>query len=84
MMPRTCPTGFYRIDRKMLRLRADFVGDIIKDRLNWFAGLEYYNNKVAPVDREKLDMPDATTFMNIIPTNGISSRRIRPAADSRP
>jgi outer membrane protein assembly factor BamA len=72
-------SGFYRIDRKMLRLRADFVGDIIKDRLNWFAGLEYYNIKVAPVDREKLEMPDATTLYeyyinewNIIPENQAS------------
>jgi outer membrane protein assembly factor BamA len=55
-------TGFYRLDRKMLRLRADFVGDIIRDRLNWFAGLEYYNNKVASVDKEKLGMPDVTTL----------------------
>ncbi len=55
-------TGFYRLERKMLRLRADFVGDIIKDRLNWFAGLEYYNNKVASVDKEKLGMPDVTTL----------------------
>jgi outer membrane protein assembly factor BamA len=67
-------TGFYRLERKMLRLRADFVGDIIKDRLNWFAGLEYYNNKVASVDKEKLGMPDVTTLYeyytkewNIIP-----------------
>ncbi len=67
-------TGFYRLDRKMLRLRADFVGDIIRDRLNWFAGLEYYNNKVASVDKEKLGMPDVTTLYeyytkewNIIP-----------------
>ena len=67
-------TGFYRLERKMLRLRADFVGDIIKDRLYWFAGLEYYNNKVASVDKEKLGMPDVTTLYeyytkewNIIP-----------------
>jgi outer membrane protein assembly factor BamA len=55
-------TGFYRLERKMLRLRADFVGDIIHDRLNWFAGLEYYDNKVSPVDKEKLGMPDETTL----------------------
>jgi outer membrane protein assembly factor BamA len=67
-------TGFYRMERKMLRLRADFVGDIIRDRLNWFAGLEYYHNKVAPVDKVKLGMPDVTTLYeyytgewNIIP-----------------
>jgi outer membrane protein assembly factor BamA len=72
-------TGFYRLDRKMLRLRADFVGDIIKDRLNWFAGLEYYNNKVASVDKEKLGMPDVTTLYeyytkewNIIPQDQAS------------
>ena len=67
-------SGFYRMDRKLLRLRADFVGDIIKDRLHWFAGLEYYNIQVGAVDKEKLEMPDATTLYeyytrewNIIP-----------------
>ena len=55
-------TGFYRLERKMLRLRADFVGDIIRDRLNWFAGIEYYDNKMAPVDKVKLGMPDVTTL----------------------
>lgn len=71
-------TGFYRLDRKMLRLRADFVGDIIKDKLNWFAGLEYYNNKVDRVDKEKLGMPDVTTLYeyftnewNIIPQDQV-------------
>jgi hypothetical protein len=73
-------TGFYRLDRKMLRLRADFVGDIIKDRLNWFAGLEYYNIKLASVDKEKLGMPEDVTTLyeyytnewNIIPRDQAS------------
>jgi outer membrane protein assembly factor BamA len=72
-------TGFYRMERKMLRLRADFVGDIIRDRLNWFAGLEYYDNKVSPVDKEKLGMPEVTTLYeyyarewNIIPQDQAS------------
>jgi outer membrane protein assembly factor BamA len=55
-------TGFYRMERKLLRIRADFVGDIIRDRLNWFGGLEYYHNRVSPIDKKKLDMPDVTTL----------------------
>ena len=72
--PAYLSTGFYRMDRKMLKFRADFVGDIIRDRLNWVAGLEYFGNKMAPVDKTKLEMPDETTLFeyytnewNIIP-----------------
>jgi hypothetical protein len=46
---------FYRQDRKLLRFRAEFAGDIIKERLNWFAGAEYFNNKVDTVNLEKLN-----------------------------
>jgi outer membrane protein assembly factor BamA len=60
--PAYLSTGFYRMDRKMLKLRADFVGDIIRDRLNWMAGLEYFGNKMDPVDKIKLEMPDETTL----------------------
>ena len=60
--PRYLSTGFYRMDRRMLKFRADFVGDIIPERLNWIAGLEYFGNTTAPVDKQKLGMPDETTL----------------------
>ncbi len=46
---------FYRQDRKMLRLRADFTGDIIENKLKWFGGLEFYDNKMDTVDIDKLN-----------------------------
>ncbi len=77
-------TGFYRMDRKLLRIRADFVGDIIKDKLNWFAGLEYYNIKLGSVDKEKLEMPDATTLYEYYTNEWNIMPRTRPAGDSIP
>jgi len=32
---------FYLQDRKLLRFRAEFTGDVIKERLKWFAGAEF-------------------------------------------
>lgn len=46
---------FYKMDRRMLRLRADFTGDIIQDRLKWFGGLEYYDIRLDTVDTEQLN-----------------------------
>ncbi len=46
---------FYRHDRRMLRLRADFQGNIIGKRLRWMAGFEYNRFKIATVDVEKLN-----------------------------
>ncbi len=46
---------FYRHDRRMLRLRADFQGSIIGKKLRWMAGFEYNGFKVATVNIEKLN-----------------------------
>jgi len=46
---------FYRQDRKLIRLRADFSGDIIDKKLKWFGGIEFYKNKIDTVDIEKLN-----------------------------
>lgn len=46
---------FYRLDRKMLRLRTDFSGDIIENKLKWFGGLEFYNNRIDTVNITKLN-----------------------------
>ncbi len=46
---------FYRQERKMLRLRADFSGDLKKDNFKWFAGIEFYNVNMDTVDIDKLN-----------------------------
>ena len=46
---------FYKMDRKMLRLRADFTGDLVENKLKWFGGLEFYSVKMDTVDTEKLN-----------------------------
>ncbi|GAH65123.1 unnamed protein product, partial [marine sediment metagenome] len=46
---------FYRQDRKMIRLRTDFTGDIIENKLKWFGGLEFYDNRLDTVDIDKLN-----------------------------
>ncbi|MBL7111456.1 MAG: hypothetical protein ISS19_05905 [Bacteroidales bacterium] len=46
---------FYRQDRKMLRLRADFSGGLKGDHLKWFAGVEFYNVNIDTVDIDKLN-----------------------------
>lgn len=46
---------FYRHDRRMLRLRADFQGAIIGKKLRWMAGFEYNGFDIATVDINKLN-----------------------------
>ncbi len=46
---------FYKMDRKMLLLRTDFMGDIIEDKLHWFAGFEFRNMKMDTVNTSKLN-----------------------------
>jgi len=41
---------FYRMDRNMLRLKADFIGKLPVENLKWFGGIEFYNNKIDTVD----------------------------------
>ena len=46
---------FFRLDRKMLRLRTDFTGDIIGNKLKWFGGIEFYNTRIDTVNIDKLN-----------------------------
>jgi outer membrane protein assembly factor BamA len=46
---------FYRMDRKTLLLRTDFTGDIIEDKLHWFAGFEFRNMQIDSVNTTKLN-----------------------------
>lgn len=41
---------FYRQDRKLLRIRTDFQGPIIKNKLNWLAGFSHYGTALDTVD----------------------------------
>ena len=61
---------FYRYERKVVRLKADFQGDIMGRKLRWLAGITYLGSKIATVDIDKLNegkndedkLPDTTTL----------------------
>ena len=48
---------FYRHDRKILRILANFQGNLLKsnDKLKWIAGFAYFDNKTGPVDIDRLN-----------------------------
>jgi len=48
---------FYRHERKIFRVMANFQGNIIKkeNRFRWITGFAVYNNSIAPVDIDRLN-----------------------------
>lgn len=48
---------FYRHDRKIFRILANFQGDLIRgnDKLNWIAGVTFFDTTVGSVDIERLN-----------------------------
>ncbi|MFC2089294.1 BamA/TamA family outer membrane protein [Bacteroidota bacterium] len=46
---------FYRHDRKLLRTKADFQGEIIGQKLRWLVGIGYFGNTIGSVDIAKLN-----------------------------
>ena len=48
---------FYRHDRKIFRVLANFQGNLLKnnDKLKWIAGFTFFDTKVGSVDIEKLN-----------------------------
>ncbi len=46
---------FYRHERKLLRIMADFQGPIAGQRFRWLAGINFFGYKVATVDINKLN-----------------------------
>jgi len=46
---------YYKMDRKILLLRADFTGDVIGNKLKWFAGFEFQNMAMDTVNTTKLN-----------------------------
>lgn len=41
---------FYRHSRQLLRLKGDFQGEILGQRLRWLGGIAYYGNSIDSVD----------------------------------
>jgi len=46
---------YYRHSRKLIRLNADFQGEIIGQKLRWLAGIGYFGNKIDSVDIDRLN-----------------------------
>ena len=46
---------FYRYERKVVRLKADFQGNIIGKKLRWLGGITYLGSEIASVDINKLN-----------------------------
>jgi len=46
---------FYRHSRQLLRLKADFQGEIIGQKLRWLGGIAYYGNSIDAVDVDGLN-----------------------------
>jgi len=61
---------FYRHERKVWVMKADFQGAIIGKKLRWLAGITYLGSKIATVDIDKLNegldvedqLPDTATL----------------------
>jgi len=61
---------FYRIDRNLTKLRAEFQGKILNKKLRWLGGFAYYGNNIGPVDIANLNkgkedkdlLPDTATL----------------------
>ena len=46
---------YYRHARKLLRIKGDFQGEIIGQKLRWLAGIAYYGTRIDSVDVEDLN-----------------------------
>lgn len=60
---------YYRHARQLLRLKADFQGDIKTEKTRWLAGFAHYGSKINSVDIDKLNegkednlLPDTATL----------------------
>ncbi len=54
---------FYRHERKMLSISANFEGKTGVDKLRWLAGFDYNNVKISTVDLDKLNKGKSTEEM---------------------
>ncbi len=70
---------FYKNDRKMLRVVMDFKGKLFLDKLQWLAGLGFYNFQIGKVDYNKLNedkdakevLLDSSLYRNFVKWNVI-------------
>ena len=46
---------YYRHSRQLLRLKADFQGEILGQKLRWLGGIAYYGNSIDSVDVDGLN-----------------------------
>lgn len=46
---------YYRLDRRLTRLKFDFQGPIMGNKLRWLLGYTYFNTKIGRVDIDKLN-----------------------------
>ncbi|MFH0758687.1 MAG: BamA/TamA family outer membrane protein [Bacteroidota bacterium] len=46
---------YYRHARQLLRLKADFQGEIIGQKFRWLGGVAYYGNNISAVDVDDLN-----------------------------
>ncbi len=46
---------FYRHERVLNHFKADFQGNVSGRKVRWFAGIEYFGNKIATVNIDKLN-----------------------------
>ena len=46
---------YYRHSRQLLRIKADFQGEITGQKFRWLAGVGYYGNTIEAVDIDKLN-----------------------------
>ena len=61
---------FYRQERKLFRLKADFLGQTNNDKIKWLVGAAYYNTKLGSLNLDKLNkgkdeadqLPDVPTL----------------------
>ena len=55
--PEYISRAFYRHDRKIFRILANFQGNLLNnnDRLKWIAGITFFDTKVGPVDIDRLN-----------------------------
>lgn len=54
---------YYKHDRKLLRLGANFEGKLKGDKLRWLGGANFYNMKIGSIDLEKLNKGKDETEM---------------------
>ena len=56
--------AFYRHSRDLLRIKADFQGEIIGQKLRWLGGIAYYGSSIDSVDVTGLNSKKTEDFLS--------------------